>query len=112
MSLIFFQAGIHSEQLSLALEPEAASLFCRFLPVKKIHGVNGVSDISNLAPGNRYLVLDAGGTLNIICVKMPLYSASFFCYEAGYYNTIDSCKTRSILGTVQREFLKLALNYA
>ncbi|XP_052793770.1 heat shock 70 kDa protein 12A-like [Mya arenaria] len=55
------EAGIKSEHLSLALEPEAASLFCRYLPVSKVCGADGTTAIQNFAPGKRYLVLDAGG---------------------------------------------------
>lgn len=58
---IWFQAGIPTNQLCLALEPEAASLFCRHLPVEKVKDADGQSALSSLAPGKRYLVLDAGG---------------------------------------------------
>lgn len=60
---IFLQlkAGIPTDQLSLAIEPEAASLFCRHLPVEQIRGADGEASLSCLAPGKRYLVLDAGG---------------------------------------------------
>jgi len=44
--------------LTIALEPEAASLFCQNLPVEKLHGGEGIRPFS---PGNKYLVLDAGG---------------------------------------------------
>ncbi|XP_045203759.2 heat shock 70 kDa protein 12B-like [Mercenaria mercenaria] len=53
-------AGIETDHLSLALEPEAASLFCKYLPVEKVKGATG-GGISCFAPGKRYLVLDAGG---------------------------------------------------
>ncbi|XP_053399066.1 heat shock 70 kDa protein 12A-like isoform X2 [Mercenaria mercenaria] len=55
------EAGIKTQNLSLALEPEAASLFCRYLPMERVQGADGVGRISNLAPGKRYIVLDAGG---------------------------------------------------
>ncbi|XP_052280504.1 heat shock 70 kDa protein 12A-like [Dreissena polymorpha] len=51
------QAGISSDKLTLALEPEAASLYCRHLPVKK----DGDCSLSTLKAGTKYLVLDAGG---------------------------------------------------
>lgn len=60
--LIFFfvhQAGISRNQLMIALEPEAASLFCKYLPIEKLQGSEG--GISAFKPGSRYLVLDAGG---------------------------------------------------
>lgn len=53
------QAGISRNQLMIALEPEAASLFCKYLPIEKLQGSEG--GISAFKPGSRYLVLDAGG---------------------------------------------------
>lgn len=55
------EAGIDTNHLSLALEPEAASLFCKYLPVEKVGGAGKETTISSLAPGKRYVVLDAGG---------------------------------------------------
>ncbi|XP_045203777.2 heat shock 70 kDa protein 12A-like [Mercenaria mercenaria] len=55
------EAGIDTKHLSLALEPEAASLFCKYLPIQKVEGDDGQGRISSFAPGKRYLVLDAGG---------------------------------------------------
>lgn len=52
-------AGIRTDHLTLALEPEAASLFCKYLPVEKVKGAKG--EISCFSPGKKYLVLDAGG---------------------------------------------------
>lgn len=43
----------------IALEPEAASLFCKYLPIEKLQGSEG--GIGAFKPGSRYLVLDAGG---------------------------------------------------
>ena len=43
----------------ISLEPEAASLFCKYLPIEKLQGAE--SGIGAFRPGSRYLVLDAGG---------------------------------------------------
>ncbi|KAL3880082.1 hypothetical protein ACJMK2_032351 [Sinanodonta woodiana] len=51
-------AGIKGENLSIALEPEAASFYCKYLPVEKL---SDKSEISCFETGKRYLVLDAGG---------------------------------------------------
>ncbi|WAQ99167.1 HS12A-like protein [Mya arenaria] len=64
-------AGIATDQLSLALEPEAASLFCKYLPVEKIEGATG-KGISAFAPGRKYLVLDAGDMDQKVTFKMPI----------------------------------------
>ncbi|KAK3596867.1 hypothetical protein CHS0354_039862, partial [Potamilus streckersoni] len=53
-------AGINGEQLMIALEPEAASMFCKHLPVDRILGAPDTG-ISVFSPGTKYLVLDAGG---------------------------------------------------
>ncbi|XP_052779782.1 heat shock 70 kDa protein 12A-like isoform X3 [Mya arenaria] len=52
------EAGMESGMLSIALEPEAASLFCRHLPVER----SGCQlSLGSLRAGKQYLVLDAGG---------------------------------------------------
>ncbi|XP_060599387.1 uncharacterized protein LOC132752990 [Ruditapes philippinarum] len=53
-------AGIKGKRLTIALEPEAASMFCRNLPIEATTSKTGVS-ISSLSVGTQYLVLDAGG---------------------------------------------------
>ncbi|KAK3577062.1 hypothetical protein CHS0354_003149 [Potamilus streckersoni] len=52
------QAGISSENLKIALEPETASIFCRLLPVEKMVEGGGME---NFQRGSKYMVLDAGG---------------------------------------------------
>ncbi|XP_062615746.1 heat shock 70 kDa protein 12A-like [Saccostrea cucullata] len=54
------RAGIRSDLLVIALEPEAASIYCKHLPVNKIEGDNKKS-LDSFSPGTKYLVLDAGG---------------------------------------------------
>ena len=58
---LLLQGGIKTEKLSIAKEPEAASIFCRHLPVEKSSG----DTISSLPPESKYMVLDAGG----ICMR-------------------------------------------
>eukprot|EP00477_Mikrocytos_mackini_P003345 GAHX01004243.1.p1 GENE.GAHX01004243.1~~GAHX01004243.1.p1 ORF type:complete len:607 (-),score=102.75 GAHX01004243.1:180-2000(-) len=53
------KAGLDSNRLVIALEPEAASIFCQKLPVEKFEG--GSDNISVFSTGQRYLVLDSGG---------------------------------------------------
>ena len=59
-SLYFFQAGLHKDKLTIALEPEAASIFVRHLPVDS---KTGSLEISRMQAGIQYIILDAGGTL-------------------------------------------------
>lgn len=56
------QAGIPSKHLRIALEPEAASLFCQFLPVERFN-IGGQARFSEAKPGTTYMVVDLGGKL-------------------------------------------------
>ncbi|XP_060065858.1 heat shock 70 kDa protein 12A-like isoform X1 [Ylistrum balloti] len=53
------EAGIKGDQLKIALEPEAASLYCKNLPVEKLGGSG--QGFTCFSKGSKYLVLDAGG---------------------------------------------------
>lgn len=57
-------AGIKRENLVIALEPEAASLFCMHLPVEKMAIEGNVADSMSISPfskGTKYMVVDVGG---------------------------------------------------
>uniref|UniRef100_A0AAU0MUJ9 Heat shock protein family A member 12 variant X1 n=1 Tax=Urechis unicinctus TaxID=6432 RepID=A0AAU0MUJ9_UREUN len=58
-----FEAGImptvDSNQLIIALEPEAASVWCRSLSVDNF--LNTTTSASTMQPGAKYIVIDAGG---------------------------------------------------
>ncbi|XP_045203416.2 heat shock 70 kDa protein 12A-like [Mercenaria mercenaria] len=54
------KAGIERRRLTIALEPEAASMYCCHLPVEATVCNTGVS-ISSFQVWTRYMVLDAGG---------------------------------------------------
>lgn len=48
--------------LTIALEPEAAAIFVKHLPVeRRLDGHEG-DMLQTFAPGSKYIVLDAGGT--------------------------------------------------
>ncbi|XP_052237389.1 heat shock 70 kDa protein 12B-like isoform X2 [Dreissena polymorpha] len=57
MRLAAHEAGIEKEKLTIALEPEVASILCRHA---KLHN-EGIGGISALQLGKKYLVVDAGG---------------------------------------------------
>ena len=64
---VLFQGNLidkpNSEQLVIALEPEAASLHCRHLPDTDFVGYKDNSiKKPTFEPGTKYLVVDAGGT--------------------------------------------------
>ncbi|XP_060578820.1 heat shock 70 kDa protein 12A-like isoform X2 [Ruditapes philippinarum] len=54
------QAGLLTNKLTIALEPEAASIFCRHLSVDTAISGGNLS-IAKMPVGTRYMVLDAGG---------------------------------------------------
>ncbi|XP_052790091.1 heat shock 70 kDa protein 12A-like [Mya arenaria] len=54
------KAGIDKDKLTIALEPEAASLHCRHLPIEKNVGDSDAS-LCKYPIGTKYIVVDAGG---------------------------------------------------
>ncbi|XP_052271902.1 heat shock 70 kDa protein 12A-like [Dreissena polymorpha] len=57
MRLAAEEAGISSQKLTIALEPEVASIYCKHLQVT----MDGEGGVSSFRPGKKYIVLDAGG---------------------------------------------------
>ncbi|XP_063416315.1 heat shock 70 kDa protein 12A-like [Mytilus trossulus] len=55
------KAGISGDQLTLALEPEAASLYCRKVPVSVETTKDGGKAIAGMQNGSQYIVFDQGG---------------------------------------------------
>ena len=62
--MLYKKAGLiaqeSSEKLCIALEPEAASLFCRSLDIANFEGQKG-KDRLQMPLGTTYILLDAGG---------------------------------------------------
>ncbi|CAG2251357.1 unnamed protein product [Mytilus edulis] len=52
--------GIKNENLTLALEPEAAALYCRYIP-QCISASGSTMSTTALEKGTKYLILDLGG---------------------------------------------------
>ncbi|XP_053374853.1 heat shock 70 kDa protein 12A-like [Mercenaria mercenaria] len=55
------KVGISGKKLRICLEPEAASIYCRHLPVSKSSAKGEKSSFAQFSTGTKYLVLDAGG---------------------------------------------------
>ncbi|WAQ98472.1 HS12A-like protein [Mya arenaria] len=53
-------AEIHTDKLLLSLEPEAASLFCRYLPFARETNEKSASLVT-VGVGDQYMILDVGG---------------------------------------------------
>lgn len=56
--------------LTIALEPEAAALYVKDLPVEKRICENKSVDFETFAPGSKYIVVDVGG---MVCVNHFFY---------------------------------------
>ena len=55
----------------IALEPEAASIYCQYLPTKKLKGAERGFSMSE--EGTQYMVVDNGGNYNaVIYIYIPL----------------------------------------
>ena len=59
--IALFQGGIHDDHLRIALEPEAASVYCKHLCLEARDDLEGFRALGTFSPGSKYLVLDAGG---------------------------------------------------
>lgn len=59
---ILCQAGIPSDQLKLALEPEAAAIYV----MKEAKTVFGKESVTTFNPGTKIMVADLGGKFNLI----------------------------------------------
>uniref|UniRef100_A0A3Q1HKV8 Uncharacterized protein n=1 Tax=Acanthochromis polyacanthus TaxID=80966 RepID=A0A3Q1HKV8_9TELE len=68
------QAGIvtkgKEDKLVIALEPEAASVFCKTLPAEGFIAENQGEDKLDQSPGTQYIVVDCGGTVCLIQVQV------------------------------------------
>lgn len=57
----FLQAGIKKDDLTLALEPEAASVYCQYLNSVKEDTLS--PSLGVVKPGTKYMVIDLGGKI-------------------------------------------------
>ena len=56
---------ILSQNLIIAIEPEAASLYCRTLALEKFVGMTSKKGDKSIRPGDSYFIVDCGGRLHI-----------------------------------------------
>lgn len=69
------EAGISKEQLKIALEPEAASIYCQHLPTER-EKIDGKTSIAVARDGKRYMVVDLGGGTADITVHERYFNGS------------------------------------
>ena len=53
------QADIHTDHLSIVLEPEAASVYCKHMPSHQLS--QGAGNKMMFKPNSKYMVIDLGG---------------------------------------------------
>ncbi|XP_052780048.1 heat shock 70 kDa protein 12A-like isoform X2 [Mya arenaria] len=74
------EAGIPAEKLTIALEPESASIYCRNLQLERSGGEH---TLSTLKSGTKFLVVDAGGgTVDITVQEITTNGAMKNIYKA------------------------------
>ncbi|XP_071146597.1 heat shock 70 kDa protein 12A-like [Mytilus edulis] len=95
------KAGIPGENLLIALEPEAASIYCQYLPTEKLNGADEGFTMSEV--GTKYMIIDLGGGTADITVHEKLEDGKLeeLCQATG-----DACGGTSI----DNEFLQLMVD--
>lgn len=70
----YFKAGIGTDQLILALEPEAASIYCQFChPPNQDHDTSFDAFRQMVKDKRKYMVVDLGGKLHNLTVIIKKY---------------------------------------
>ena len=61
-----FQAGINGKDLTIALEPEAASVYCMRHPIDMAASLRKGAAIGPFSKGVKYMVVDIGGKVFLV----------------------------------------------
>ena len=77
------KAGINNDQLCIALEPEAASIHCQYLPTEKLEGAS--EGFTMAEAGQTYMVIDLGGGTADITVHEKISNGQLkeLCHAIG-----------------------------
>ncbi|XP_076100919.1 heat shock 70 kDa protein 12A-like [Mytilus galloprovincialis] len=77
------KAGIDHKKLFIALEPEAASIHCQYLPTEKLKGATEGFTVTEI--GQKYMVIDLGGGTADITVHEKLEGGHLkeLCHASG-----------------------------
>lgn len=96
--------------LRIALEPEAASLFCQHLPLEKLVGASKGFDVSK--PGTKYMVIDLGGkyiklyTQNLNMLRHRHFSLCMILFLFCLGGTADITVHEKLKGNKLKELFK------
>lgn len=103
------QAEIDSDMLTIALEPEAAALYVKYLPVERRVDGNDKEVLQAFAPGSKYIVVDAGGWYIIIAKLLRLIWNFWFTTETCCKKCIKTVGTLYMKSQLISSFLSLVL---
>lgn len=96
------KADIPGDKLLIALEPEAASIYCQHLPIEKLQGAGAGFTMSR--KGTKYMIIDLGGGTADITVHERLDGTKLreLCKASG-----DACGGTSVDNQFYQTFVKI-----
>ncbi|XP_076112735.1 heat shock 70 kDa protein 12B-like [Mytilus galloprovincialis] len=96
------KAEIPGERLLIALEPEAASIYCQHLPIEKLQGAR--TGFSMTKKGTKFMIIDLGGGTADITVHEKLDGTRLkeLCKASG-----DACGGTSVDNAFSQTFVKI-----
>lgn len=68
------KAGILSNQLTLALEPEAAAVYCKEITTRRAKDADYEIALATFSPGESFILVDCGGNLSFFYRKSQVFS--------------------------------------
>lgn len=86
VTITYLKAGITEKQLSIALEPETASIYCQHLQLTRQTDKGGASFLGVAETGTRFMVVDLGGKKQVTAVIVTSWSSGvclfgfFICF--------------------------------
>ncbi|XP_052068176.1 heat shock 70 kDa protein 12A-like isoform X2 [Mytilus californianus] len=115
------KAGIPSNRLRIALEPEAASIYCQYLPTEKLEGAEKGFTVADI--GTKYMVVDLGGGTVDITVHEKKNDGSLkeICHASGadyggtsvdrtFFKLIESIIGTAAMKEFKSKYLELYLD--
>ncbi|XP_076076072.1 heat shock 70 kDa protein 12A-like [Mytilus galloprovincialis] len=115
------KVGISKSNLLLCLEPEAASIYCQYLPTDKLTGIE--PGFTMAKPGTKYMIVDLGGGTADITVHEKMLGGHLkelcratggdcggTCVDAEYIQLLIKIVGAPILKIMKQEYLESYLD--
>ncbi|XP_063447416.1 heat shock 70 kDa protein 12A-like [Mytilus trossulus] len=115
------KVGISKSNLLLCLEPEAASIYCQYLPTDKLIGIE--PGFTMAKPGTKYMIVDLGGGTADITVHEKMLGGRLkelcratggdcggTCVDAEYIQLLTKIVGAPILKIMKQEYLESYLD--